>query len=55
MYNVVSTLGPSFLLGSSSFLLVTRTAIKSGISLKFSQIQPGTGELAVLERLEKSP
>ena len=29
MYNVVSTLAPSFLIGSSSFLQVAWTAIKS--------------------------
>ena len=31
MYNVVNTLAPSFLIGSSSFLQVTRTTIKSGL------------------------
>ena len=57
MYNVVNTLAPSFLIGSSSFLQVTRTSFKSWTSSKFDQIQPWTAELAalVLERLEKSP
>ena len=54
MYNVVNTLAPSVLIGSSSFLQVTRTTIKSGSSLKFGQTGPRTAELASLERLEKS-
>ena len=45
MYNVVNTLALSFLIGSSSFLQVTRTTIKSRMSSKFSQIQPWTAEL----------
>ena len=53
--NVVSTLAPSFLIGSSSYLQVTRTFIISRTSSKFGQIGPRTGELAALERLEKSP
>ena len=32
MYNVVNNLAPSFLIGSSSFLQVTRTTIKSWMS-----------------------
>ena len=32
MYNVVNTLAPSFLTGSSSFLQVARTTIKSWTS-----------------------
>ena len=55
MYNVVNTLAPLFLIGSSSVLQVTRTTIKSWTSLKFDQIRPWTAELAALERLEKSP
>ena len=55
MYNVVNTLAPSFLIGSSLFLQVTRTTIKSRMSSKFDQIRPWTVELAALERLEKSP
>ena len=53
--NVVSTLAPSFLIGSSSYLQVTRTSIISRTSSKFGQIGPRTAELAALERLEKSP
>ena len=53
MYNVVNTLAPSFLIGSSSFLQVTRTTIKSRTSSKFDQIRPWTADLAALERLEK--
>ena len=55
MYNVVSTLAPSFLIESYSFLHVTRTAIKAWIGLKFSKIDRGSMELASLERLKKSP
>ena len=53
--NIVTTLAPSFLIGSSSYLQVTRTSISSRTSLKFGQIGPRTAELAALERLEKSP
>ena len=49
-YNVVNTLAPLFLIGSSSYLQVT-----SRTSLKFGQIRPRTAELAALGRLEKSP
>ena len=55
LYNVVNTLAPSFLIGSSLFLQVRRTTIISQTSLNFSQIRPRTAELAALERLEKSP
>ena len=55
MYNVVTTLAPSFLIGSSSYLQVMRTFIRSHTSSKFNQIGPRTAELAALERLEKSP
>ena len=54
MNNVVTTPAPSFLIGSSSFLQVTRTTIKSRMGLKFGQIRHWTVELAALERLEKS-
>ena len=54
-YNVVTTLAPSFLIGSSSYLQVTRTSITSRTSSKLGQIGPRTAELAALERLEKSP
>ena len=49
-----NTLAPSFLIGFSSYLQVTRTSIKSQTSSKFSQIGPRTAELAALEHLEKS-
>ena len=49
MYNVVSTLAPSFFIGSSLSLKVTRTAIKSYMESKFSKIEPGSVELAAFE------
>ena len=52
MYNVVNTLAPLFLIVSTSFLQVTRTTIKSLMSLNFGQIQPWTVELATLDRLK---
>ena len=55
LYYVVNILAPLFLIGSSSFLQVTRTTIKSWTCSKFDQIGPWTAELAALERLEKSP
>ena len=51
----VSTLAPSFLIGSSSYLQVTRTSIISWTSSNLGQIRPRTAELAAYERLEKSP
>ena len=53
--NAVNTLAPLLLIGSSSFLQVRRTTIKSWTSSKFDQIGLWTAELAALERLEKSP
>ena len=50
MYNLVSTLAPSFLIGSSSFLRVRRTTIKSETSSNFSPIRP---QAAALERMKK--
>ena len=44
----MSTLAPSFLIGSSSYLQVTRTSITSRTSSKFGQIGPRTAELAAL-------
>ena len=55
LYYVVTTLAPSLLIISSSYLQVTRTFITSWTSSKFGQIGPRTAELAALERLEKSP
>ena len=54
-FNLVSTLAPSFLIGSSSYLQVTRTSIISRTSLDFSKIRHRTAELAALERLKKFP
>ena len=51
-YNLVSTLAPSFLNGSSSYLQKTRTSIISQTSLNFSQILQRTAELAAFERLK---
>ena len=51
MNNVVTTLAPSFLIGSSSFLQATSKLTISGMGLKFSRIGPGTYELAALDRL----
>ena len=52
MCNVVNTLAPPFLIGSSSFLQVRRTTIKSRTSSKFDLIGSWTAELAALERLK---
>ena len=49
MFNVVSNLAPSFLIGSSSYSHVMRTSITSRTSSKFGQIGPKTAELAALE------
>ena len=54
MFNVVNTLAPSFLIGSFSFLQVTRTFMISRTSSKFGQIGPRTAELTALGHLEKS-
>ena len=53
--NIVTTLAPLFLIGSSSYLQVIRTSITSRTSSNFGQIGPRSAELAALERLEKSP
>ena len=52
--NLVSTLVPSFLIGSSLYLQVTRTSIISRTSSNFGQIRPRTAELAALERRKNS-
>ena len=49
----MTTLAPIFLIGSSLFLQVTRTTIKSWIGSKFYSIRRRTYEVAALERLEK--
>ena len=51
----MSTLAPSFLIRSSSYLQVTRTSITSWTSSKFGQIGPRTAELAALERMKLIP
>ena len=51
----MSTLAPSFLIGSASYLQETIAFITSRTSSKFGQIGPMTAELAALERLEISP
>ena len=51
----VSTLAPSFLIVSSSYLQVTRTSITFQKRSKFGQIGPRTAELAALERMKKIP
>ena len=53
MNNVVTTLAPSFMIGSSSFLQVTSKPIISRMGSIFSRIRPETYELSALERLEK--
>ena len=54
MYYVVATLAPSFLIGSSSFLQLISTTIKSWLSSKFGQILHLTiMELAALEHLNQ--
>ena len=52
MNNVVTTLAPSFLIGSSSFLQTIRTTIKAWMSLNFSKVPLLTTELAALEHLK---
>ena len=42
--NLASTLAPSFLIGSSSLLQVTRTTIPPRVSSKFDSIGPRTAE-----------
>ena len=51
----MTTIVPSFLDGSSSFLQITSKPIISRMGSKFSRIGPVTYELPALARLEKSP
>ena len=51
----MTTLATSFFIGSSLFLQVTRTTIKSQMGSNFCKIGPGTYEFDAIERLEKSP
>ena len=48
----MTTLVLSFSNGSSSFLQVTRSAMKAWMGLKFGKIPSLTSELAALERLK---
>ena len=48
----MTTLAPSFLIGSSLFLQVMRTTIISRMGPKIGKIGPGTYELAALECLK---
>ena len=50
--NVVSTLAPSFSIGSSSFLQVTKTTIKAKMTPNFGGVPPLTMEFDALERLK---
>ena len=50
--DVVNAPAPSFLMGSSSFLQATRTAIRFQMSLNFNQIRLLTAELSALECLK---
>ena len=52
MNNVVTTLVPSFLIGSFSFLQAIRTPIKSRMGSKFGRIRSEIYELPALERLK---
>ena len=54
MGEILLALVPSFLIRSSSFLQVTRTAIKAWMSLNLGGISPLTVELAAVERLKKT-
>ena len=48
----MSTLEPLSLIGSFSFLQVTKTTIKAWMSSNFGGIPPLTSELAALEHLK---
>ena len=52
MNNVVTTLAPSFFIGSSSFLQATSKLKISRMGSKFSRIRLGTYKLPALERLK---
>ena len=55
MNNVVTTLAPSFWIGSFSFLQATSKTLISRLGWKFGRIRQDTYELPSLERLEESP
>ena len=48
----MNALAPAFLIGSSSFLQVTRTYMKDWTSSNFNLIPPPTPELSALARLK---
>ena len=48
--NVMTTLVPSFLDGSSAFLQITRPTIKAWMGLNFGMIPSLTSEVAAIER-----
>ena len=48
----MNTIAPAFLIGSSSFLQVTRTYMKAWTSSNFNLIPPPTPELSALARLK---
>ena len=50
--DIVNAPAPSFLMGSSSFLHATRTAIRSRMSSKLSEFRPWTAELPALACLK---
>ena len=52
--DVVTPLALSFLIGSSSFLQVTRTTIKARVSSNLDEIRLLIAELAALKRLKGS-
>ena len=51
----MSALAIPFFIGSSLFLQVTITAIKSWMGSKFGKIGLGSADLITLEHLKKSP
>ena len=59
MYNIVNTLAPLFLIGSSSYWQVSKDIYNISDEFEIrpdrTNLLPRTAELAALERLEKSP
>ena len=51
----MTPIAPSFLIGSSSLLQVTRSTIKAWMGLKLGQIRPWPVGFAALECLKKIP
>ena len=52
---IMATLASSFSIGSSLFLQVARTTIKSRMGSKFGKIGPGTDESTAPGRLKNPP